>query len=102
MATELQDFNVTTLSKNLEIFKWINTHPDNSLDMVIKNLIDLLLPADLNSNLIDLPLPADLNNNLNKAPGAVPSMASGAPLLSCASASQNQPPQQDVYGNTVS
>ena len=59
-------------------------------------------------NLTGLPLPVDLDNNLNKAPEAVSSMASGAPLLPGASAaqsmypstqymSQNQPPQHDVY-----
>ena len=94
VATELADFNITNFSNNLEILKQTNSS-DNSLDMDIKNLTGL-------------PLPADLDNNLNKAPGAVPSMASGAPLLPGASAaqsmypstqqkSQNQPPQHDVY-----
>ena len=94
VATELADFNITSLSNNLEILKQTNSS-DNSFDMDIKNLTGL-------------PLPVDLDNHLNKAPGAVPSMASGAPLLPGASAaqsmypstqhkSQNQPPQHDVY-----
>ena len=94
VATELADFNITNLSNNLEVLKQTNSS-DNSLDMDIKNLTGL-------------PLPVDLDNNLNKAPGSVPSMAFGAPLLPGASAaqsmypstqhkSQNQPPQHDVY-----
>ena len=92
VATELADFNITNLSNNLDILKQTNSS-DNSLDMDIKNLIGLP--------------PVDLDNNLNKAPGAVPAMASGTPLLNGASAaqsmypstqhkSQNQPPQHDV------
>ena len=92
VATELAD--VTNLSNNLEILIQTNSS-DNSLDMDIKSLTGL-------------PLPVDLDSNLNKAPGAVPSMASGAPLLPGPSAvqsmypstqhkSHNQPPQHDVY-----
>ena len=95
LATELADFNITNLSNNLEFLKRTNSSPDNSLDMDIKNLTCL-------------PLPADLDNNLNKVPEAVSSMASGARLLPGASAaqsifpstqhmSQNQPPQHHVY-----
>ena len=43
-------------------------------------------------NLTGLPLPIDFDNNLNKAPIAVPSMASGAPLLPGASAAQSMYP----------
>ena len=78
VATELADFNITNLSNNLEILKQTNSS-DNSLDMDIKNLTGL-------------PLPVDLDNHLNKAPGAVPSMASGAPLLPGASAAQSMYP----------
>ena len=94
VATEVADFTITNLSNNLEILKQTNSS-DNSLDMDIKNLTGL-------------PLPVHLDNNLNKAPGAVPSMASGAPLLPGATTaqsmypstqhkSQHQPPQHDVY-----
>ena len=97
VATELAYFNIANLSNNLEVLKRTNPS-DNPLDMDIKNLTGL-------------PLPVDLDNNLNKAPGAVPYVASGSPLLTGASAaqsmyrstqqsqhmSQNQPPQHDVY-----
>ena len=86
VATDLADFNITNFSNNLEILKQTNSS-DNSLDMDIKNLTGL-------------PLPADLDNNLNKAPGAVPSMASGTPLLPGASAAQSMYPSTQHKSQT--